>query len=63
MRGRCDNPRCAKPFGCAPPDRHTHWGKCFCSLECKKAYRHDLRQRRRERKAVRVLFRIPGSPP
>lgn len=54
MRGRCDNPKCCKPFGLQP--LHGIFRK-FCSKACKSQFKHDQRQSRRERAAIRTLFR------
>lgn len=54
MRGRCDNPKCARKIGLQPQARH--WGNHFCCKACKTQYRHDVREEIRRRKAVRQLF-------
>lgn len=53
MRGRCDNPKCCRPFGLQPV--HGLFRK-FCSLACKKQFKSDQRHAKRERRAVRTLY-------
>lgn len=56
MRGRCDNPKCARQIGLQPTE--SHWGKKFCSKACKKQYKHDTAAEKRRQRAVRELFAL-----
>lgn len=56
MRGRCDNPKCARKMGLQ--EQISHFSKRFCCRPCKTQYKHDIAEEKRRVRAVRKLFSL-----